>query len=187
MEKQTIKPIETFYNGYRFRSRLEARWAVFFDACGIPYMYEPEGFKLKSGKGYLPDFYLPNVGWRAHGGLWVEVKGVMTKEDKEKIEQFCDYDKYGNPRRSILVVGDIPNPIDSDPLCVNDRYTFSDDIYWNCATIDGDDYPVEFHRSKNGEIGICGFDNTDYYEGFDWFHDKYLIAKQARFEHGECG
>ena len=27
-----IKAIETVYNGYRFRSRLEARWAVFFDA-----------------------------------------------------------------------------------------------------------------------------------------------------------
>ena len=31
MEK-SIKPIETNYKGYRFRSRLEARWAVFFDA-----------------------------------------------------------------------------------------------------------------------------------------------------------
>ena len=39
-----IKPIETYYNGYRFRSRLEARWAVFFDALGVPYEYEPEGF-----------------------------------------------------------------------------------------------------------------------------------------------
>jgi hypothetical protein len=27
-----IKAIETSYKGYRFRSRLEARWAVFFDA-----------------------------------------------------------------------------------------------------------------------------------------------------------
>jgi hypothetical protein len=32
-----IKTIETIYNGYRFRSRLEARWAVFFDAMGIKY------------------------------------------------------------------------------------------------------------------------------------------------------
>ena len=30
-----IKPIETIYNGYRFRSRLEARWAVLFDALGV--------------------------------------------------------------------------------------------------------------------------------------------------------
>jgi hypothetical protein len=34
--------------GYRFRSRLEARWAVFFDVAGIPWQYEPEGFDLSS-------------------------------------------------------------------------------------------------------------------------------------------
>ena len=44
-----IKAIETEYNGYRFRSRLEARWAVFFDAMGIKYEYEPEGFELEDG------------------------------------------------------------------------------------------------------------------------------------------
>ena len=30
-----FKAIETKYKGFRFRSRLEARWAVFFDALGI--------------------------------------------------------------------------------------------------------------------------------------------------------
>lgn len=30
-----MKAIETRYKGYRFRSRLEARWAVFFDALGL--------------------------------------------------------------------------------------------------------------------------------------------------------
>jgi hypothetical protein len=41
-----IKPIETRYKGYRFRSRLEARWAVFFDTMEIPWEYEKEGFKF---------------------------------------------------------------------------------------------------------------------------------------------
>jgi len=41
-----------------FRSRLEARWAVFFDALGEEWQYEVEGFELPSGR-YLPDFYLP--------------------------------------------------------------------------------------------------------------------------------
>ena len=41
-----LRPIETHYNGYRFRSRLEARWAVFFDALGWTYQYEPQGFLL---------------------------------------------------------------------------------------------------------------------------------------------
>ena len=41
-----IKAIPTKYNGYTFRSRQEARWAVFFDHLGIEYEYEKEGFDL---------------------------------------------------------------------------------------------------------------------------------------------
>ena len=41
-ETDKLKPIPTVYKGYRFRSRLEARWAVFFDACGAKWEYEPE-------------------------------------------------------------------------------------------------------------------------------------------------
>jgi hypothetical protein len=50
-----IKAIETRYKGYRFRSRLEARWAVFFDALELRWDYEPEGFETNAGN-YLPDF-----------------------------------------------------------------------------------------------------------------------------------
>jgi hypothetical protein len=32
----TIQAIETEYHGCQFRSRLEARWGVFFDRAGIP-------------------------------------------------------------------------------------------------------------------------------------------------------
>ena len=40
-----IKSIETNYKGYRFRSRTEARYAIFFDELGIKWEYELEGFK----------------------------------------------------------------------------------------------------------------------------------------------
>lgn len=63
-----IKPINTEFQGYNFRSRLEARWAVFFSTLGWDYMYEPAGFVLPSGEKYLPDFYLPKL------RVWVEVK-----------------------------------------------------------------------------------------------------------------
>jgi hypothetical protein len=83
----SIAPIQTTYGGYRFRSRLEARWAIFFDHVGITWKYEPQGFMVgqrweswdeedKSSPStrderipYLPDFYLPNL------DLWIEVKG----------------------------------------------------------------------------------------------------------------
>ena len=56
-----IKAIETRYKGYLFRSRLEARWAVFFDALGIKWEYEPEGVVLPDGTRYLPDFVAPTL------------------------------------------------------------------------------------------------------------------------------
>lgn len=66
-----LQPIETVYNGYRFRSRLEARWAVFFDMLNIGYEYEPEGFDLGTAGRYLPDFYLPEV---PSGPMFLEIK-----------------------------------------------------------------------------------------------------------------
>jgi len=78
-----IKAIETVYNGYRFRSRLEARWAVFFDTLGIRYEYEKEGFELPSGR-YLPDF------WLLEQGIWFEVKGKEpTKREGRLITELC--------------------------------------------------------------------------------------------------
>ena len=59
----SVKAIETRYKRHYFRSRLEARWAVFFDSMGIQWEYEPEGFSLSNGVRYLPDFYLPQVRW----------------------------------------------------------------------------------------------------------------------------
>lgn len=73
-----MKAIETKYRGMKFRSRLEARWAVFFDTLFVPYVYEPEGYDLETRK-YLPDFWLPD------SQQFFEVKGIMTDIDREKI------------------------------------------------------------------------------------------------------
>ena len=75
-----MKAIETFYKGYRFRSRLEARWAVFFDALGIKWEYEPEGYDLGEAGWYLPDFWLPEY------SAFIEVKAVdPTEEERRKM------------------------------------------------------------------------------------------------------
>ena len=52
-----VRPIETRYAGCRFRSRLEARWAVFLDTVGVRWEYEAEGYDTPAGP-YLPDFLL---------------------------------------------------------------------------------------------------------------------------------
>lgn len=74
-----MKAIETVYHSTRFRSRTEARHAVFFDMLGIPWEYEKEGFVLENGITYLPDFWLPSL------NCWLEVKGQEpTDEERNK-------------------------------------------------------------------------------------------------------
>lgn len=76
------KAIETVYGGYRFRSRLEARWGVFFDAVGSAWEYEPEGF-IVDGAPYLPDFLLPK------SEQYLEVK-PQSCLDREGLGFVCD-------------------------------------------------------------------------------------------------
>jgi len=79
-----LTAIETEYNGYRFRSRIEARWAVMFDALDLKYRYEMEGFELADGRWYLPDFWLPDLPGLGRGspGWWVEIKGQAPTEEE---------------------------------------------------------------------------------------------------------
>lgn len=97
-----IKAIETRYKGYRFRSRLEARWAVFFETAGIKWQYEVEGFETPFGR-YLPDFYLPEI----RNGLWVEVKPSIggKKCESDKLESVVQ-----QTGKEGIFVRDIPSP-----------------------------------------------------------------------------
>jgi hypothetical protein len=63
-----IKSIDTIYKDFKFRSRLEARWAIFFDELGVTWEYEKEGYDIK-GIRYLPDFWLSDF------DCWIEIKG----------------------------------------------------------------------------------------------------------------
>jgi ribosomal protein L37AE/L43A len=86
--------IPTTYRGVRFRSRLEARYAVFFDEVGWPWQYEPIDLI-----GYIPDFIL---GFE-QGDVLFEVKGSVEEEDtaKAKIEA------SGWSKEAVVAPGDI--------------------------------------------------------------------------------
>ncbi len=78
-----LKPIDTVYKGFKFRSRLEARWAVFFETIGLKWEYEKEGYDL-DGLFYLPDFYLPEL------DCFIEIKGRDANgEELEKAERLA--------------------------------------------------------------------------------------------------
>lgn len=63
-----IKAIPTVYGARQFRSRLEAKWASFFDEAGWQFEYEP--FDLA---GWAPDFFL-----RGAREILVEVKPISA-------------------------------------------------------------------------------------------------------------
>jgi hypothetical protein len=177
-----IKAIETVYNGYRFRSRLEARWAVFFDAMSIKYEYEPEGFELGDGYRYLPDFYLPD------NDVWVEIKGKqLTIEERIKTELFCSAkcDFANGGARFRLLEGEIPK----EPLAFAGipgiyayMYVSRDELTKAMTKLEGK-CP---EKPKTGVLmgGIWAQDNLA-----NWNPERLKaalsIARQARFEHGE--
>jgi len=75
-----IKAHETLYNGVLFRSRLEARWAAFFDIVGWEWEYEPIDID-----GWTPDFRIKfpcgHSECPGHHVLLVEVKPYYSLDD----------------------------------------------------------------------------------------------------------
>jgi hypothetical protein len=113
----------TNYRGYEFRSRLEARWAVFFDAAGIKFHYEYQDFILPSGR-YLPDFYLPEF----EGGCYAEVKPDrgFALDERQKCRELCEVTRRpvlmleGPPDFKCTRYFDFHEPTSNQPTCGGD-------------------------------------------------------------------
>lgn len=101
-----IQPIETHYKGYRFRSRLEARWAVFFDSINANWEYEKEGYDLGRIGWYLPDFWIRyTLNYPAefsNSGNFIEIKGGdPTNLELKRLSSLAQYTNH----TSFLLVG----------------------------------------------------------------------------------
>lgn len=195
-----IKAIETTYKGYRFRSRLEARWAVFFDELGIKYEYEPEGFDLEKVGRYLPDFWLPDLGW------WVEIKPKYPEQSE--IDKCIALSNYGGGEWRVMLIAGNPWPSEykvlvSLPIFVwpemwqDGLLAFSGQFgeckdcgrWWLWDNEGGAQY-VRLGK----HIADCWWTNHD---ASEWksspvmnvgrVFDGYREARSARFEHGEKG
>lgn len=186
-----IKPIETRYKGYRFRSRLEARWAVFFDSLGIEWEYEKEGYNLGEHGCYLPDFWLPRVGSRCIGSCWVEVKPPVVQGD-DKLSALVQLTKQDG----ILVTG--PPQAWSARSRQDGWYEYSfippsdkheTDASWDnymglVQCFDCGQLKFEY-RERNYMVcprcgGMAGDDTPRLMEAYE-------KSRSARFEHGESG
>lgn len=95
-----IMSIDTVYNGHKFRSRLEARYAIFMQSMNIEWVYELEGYKLPSG-WYLPDFYLPDFEFN---GSFAEVKFKFNEDEIKLCKELCELTK-----KPVLMLEGIPS------------------------------------------------------------------------------
>lgn len=172
-----MQAIETSYDGRRFRSRAEARWAVFLNALELPYQYEPEGVVL-DGTPYLPDFFVPDI------ACWIEVKGQgPTEEERRKCRLLCE----ATGQRVLLAVG---APTVECHIFVFDprhdwpehaRFTFREDrrnrgMYWlwseeaGCFAV-GPQFGPEDHDKQ---------------PVLHWSVERaFRLSQSARFEHGD--
>ncbi len=107
--KYTRPSFPTTYKGQRYRSRLEARWAAFFDLAGWQAEYEP----VDLGE-WSPDFLLRN---RRDGtalydrDILVEVKPIAKMDDDVRMKMETAY--RADMDHGLLLVGFAPHEADS--------------------------------------------------------------------------
>lgn len=182
----------------KFRSRLEARVAVFLDALDIKYLYEPEGYSLSDGTLYLPDFYLPV------SKQFIEVKGIMNAEDEHKIEQALEdgldvVTIYSDFSFECAELGSRPiidgvednnwfedyyyksstqNSVLAHCLCCDSYYFLGMSEGWECRCCGAYDGDGHFTTELNGDGYNKCYSDTPAYKALQ-------IAMQSRFEHGQ--
>lgn len=192
-----VKP--TKYAGITFRSRLEARWALFFDALDIGWEYEPETFVLPGGQ-YTPDFRLDVVAGLHHPRLWegrdgvdhrlfVEVKPTM--EAARSVEQKLNdaVDGHGPCGAGLLLLGPVPcwrNGLPLHPLLVWEKGVSTFLVSWARLAEGRPGATVAYHRQLSS--GIYGLAPAAELSDRQWGADtgdfvarSYDAARNERF------
>ncbi|WP_097082093.1 hypothetical protein [Rhodobacter sp. JA431] len=114
----------TVFDGVTYRSRTEARWAVFFDRLGVSFEYEPRQIQLSDGRVYTPDFYIKDF------DVFVEVKPdnreiILEEADKALLLYEMKISK------SVWLVMGAPDPKRRNVLdfSIRDKYSGLVDFY----------------------------------------------------------
>lgn len=108
MSEHIVGVEPTVYNGFKYKSKLEAQTAETLDKLGIPWEYEAKTYTLQEGfyctwqKGkvraidYKPDFFI--------GPVMIETKGWKTPDFKLKEKMFYKYLKENEPEAIYYIV-----------------------------------------------------------------------------------
>lgn len=167
-----MEAIKVRYNGIQYRSKLEARWAIFFTHYGLKFEYEPQTFRLKSGL-YCPDFYLPDL------KCYAEIKPIILDitEGYHKFTFFestvylkpKEYQKIIEFEESIVLICGLPlernfilfNTVDLDAWHGFNCYPVKDGNWRWWSSTQLDDYPDTCNIKECAEI-------ARYYDFFNY-------------------
>ena len=164
---------------------------MFFDETGLLWEYEKEGFVLPSGKLYLPDFYVPDIGFFEIKPLPDDFSGGMVcpPEDSPESEFFLD-ENY-NPIKGGILYGTpgIVEGLEYASACPYVGSVVNDGPYFFCECHDcgAIGFAFEGRSSRVNHAADC---QTDPY-GKNYNTNSHRLAKavekarSARFEHGE--
>lgn len=174
-----MKAIETRYKGYRFRSRLEARWAYFMDLAGIEWEYEKEGYHLGDAGLYLPDFFCSSEEQSgiAGSGVWYEIKGSTPSHEELQKLQMLAVATNCHARMFIGAPGDTLRIAHADR---QSRTGFP-------KVVTAQEYCDPFHITNSWTYGLSmAFHDVDSFSnsGLPWI-EALIHMRSARFEHGE--
>jgi hypothetical protein len=160
---QTLKAIETSYRGCRMRSRLEARYAVAFDAMGLDWQYEVEGYDLGGRTLYLPDFWLPEL------EVFVEIKATPCDAEAGKMQRLADASG-----KCVWVLFSYDTPVlTRSAVAALRAYRFSPHA------------PVDLRAWPGFLVGNAAA--AAKVQSIDLLTKGLRAARSARFEHGEQG
>lgn len=179
--------LPTVYHGTEFRSRLEARWAIFMDRAGVRWSYEPEGYALPSGY-YLPDFHLPDI------RKFLEVKPDGLPSDQIIRAEQLAHELASATGTACVIAWGFPDPtkvefqgprpgVASDhaggkmTLCDegwDHNYAFT--VCPECGKVG-----IEFD-ARGGRVCGHGFEK-EYNGGHPLLVDAYQVAWSARYDH----
>jgi hypothetical protein len=173
LETTMREGIPTEYKHYRFRSRLEAMWARFFDLLGWEWKYEPFDYD-----GYIPDFVL----LLPRGDVLVEVKPETDfpglRQNTVKID-CCDWKKEA----LLLGVGLIHSHTEGFPHYLGLLGTFDvcrESRTWEPSTIHNCINHVGFQAADSGTY--CRYQQEELRQCFklttnESFEEKWALSQ----------
>lgn len=189
-----MRVIEPIYDGYRFRSRTEAKWAVFWNHIGLPFAYEKEGYDLGE-TCYLPDYFIPAF------DAFVEIKpDPPTAEEIRKCELL-----HLQSGKTVLLLHGQPWPgryrallFDRDTLgnASEESRPYLEGVILQCGRCEclvfvaederGEPYVWQAlgHKNRTCSMGKCVERDP---ELTDALRAAFAAATQARFEKGPTG